>query len=66
MNMILREPQQFFFLQAFDKFYSWCPSFLDVFPDEDAFLNFALWFVVCTIVATFVASRYIKIKPHHL
>jgi len=30
-------------IRAFDKFYSMFPSFLDVFPDEDAFLTFAFW-----------------------
>ena len=30
-------------IKAFDKFYSMFPSFLDVFPDEDAFLTFAFW-----------------------
>jgi hypothetical protein len=52
--------------QAFDKFYSWFPSFLDMFPDEDAFLNFAFWFVILTIVGAFVAARFIKIKPHQI
>ena len=27
-------------IRAFDKFYSWFPSFLDMFPDEEAFVNF--------------------------
>jgi hypothetical protein len=36
-------------IRAFDKFYSWFPSFLDMFPDEEAFVNFAFWFVVLTI-----------------
>ena len=31
-------------IKAFDKFYSWFPAFLDIFPDEEAFLNFAFWF----------------------
>ena len=30
-------------IKAFDKFYSMFPSFLDVFPDEEAFLTFAFW-----------------------
>ena len=30
-------------IRAFDKFYSWFPSFLDMFPDEEAFVNFAFW-----------------------
>ena len=30
-------------IRAFDKFYSMFPAFLDVFPDEDAFLTFAFW-----------------------
>ena len=53
-------------IRAFDKFYSWFPSFLDVFPDEDAWLDFVFWFVVITLVGAFLASRYIKIKPHML
>ena len=40
-------------IRAFDKFYSWFPSFLDMFPDEEAFVNFAFWFVVFTIVMAF-------------
>ncbi len=50
-------------LKAYDRFYSWFPSFLDVFPDEDAFLEFACYFVITTIVVVIIASRYIKIKP---
>merc|ERR1711997_948242 len=53
-------------IKAFDKFYSWFPSFLDIFPDEDSFLNFAFWFVICTVAGAFVLSKFIKIKPHHL
>merc|ERR1712086_472158 len=53
-------------IKAFDKFYSWFPAFLDIFPDEEAFLNFAFWFIILTIVGAFVASRYIKIKPHQV
>ena len=53
-------------IKAFDKFYSWFPSFLDIFPDEECFLNFAFWFVICTITGAFVLSKFIKIKPHHL
>ena len=53
-------------IKAFDKFYSWFPSFLDVFPDEEAFLNFAFWFVICTIVGVIIISRYVKIKPHQI
>ena len=53
-------------IRAFDKFYSWFPSFLDVFPDEDAWLNFVFWFVLATIVVAVVVSRYIVIKPHML
>ena len=53
-------------IKAFDKFYSWFPAFLDMFPDEEAFLTFAFWFVIATVAVAFVASRYIKIKPHHL
>lgn len=50
-------------IRAFDKFYSMFPSFLDIFPDEDAFLSFAFWFVACTIVTVVVLSRFIKIQP---
>ena len=53
-------------IQAFDRFYSFFPSFIDIFPDEDAFLNFAFWFVVCTFVGAFILSRYITIKSHFL
>ena len=34
------------------------PAFLDIFPDEDAFLNFAFGFVFVTIITVFVISRY--------
>ena len=51
---------------AFDHFYSWFPSFLDMFPDEEAFVNFYFGFVIVTIVLAIVASRYIKIKPHQV
>ncbi len=50
-------------IRAFDKVYSWFPSFLDVFPDEDAFLEFVFYFVLTVLVAVLVASRYITIKP---
>ena len=53
-------------IKAFEKFYSWFPAFLDIFPDEEAFLNFAFWFFVLTIVGVVVASRYIKIKPYQV
>ena len=53
-------------IRAFDKFYSWFPSFLDIFPDEDAWLNFVFIFVVATIVGVFVISRFVTIKPHML
>lgn len=53
-------------IRAFDKFYSWFPSFLDVFPDEDAWLNFVFWFVLATIVATIVIAKRVTIKPHML
>ena len=50
-------------LRAYDKFYDMLPSFLDVFPDEDAFLNFAFYFVMCTIVTAFILARFVKIQP---
>ena len=50
-------------LRAFDRFYSWFPSFLDIFPDEDAFLNFAVVFVCCTLVTAILMSRFVKITP---
>ena len=50
-------------IKAFDKFYSWFPAFLDIFPDEEAFLNFAFWLIVLTVVDAMVASTYIKINP---
>ena len=53
-------------IRAFDKFYSMFPSFLDIFPDEDAFLNFAFWFVILTLLSAFVLSRYVTIKPQFL
>ena len=37
-------------IRAFDRFYSMFPSFLDVFPDEDAFLAFAFWYYFQTSV----------------
>ncbi len=53
-------------MRAFDRFYNWFPSFLDIFPDEDAWLTFVFWFVLATIVGVIILSRYIKIKPHTL
>ena len=53
-------------IRAFDKFYSWFPSFLDVFPDEDAWLNFVFWFVLATIVVTIIIAKRVTIKPHML
>lgn len=53
-------------IRAFDKFYSMFPSFLDIFPDEDAFLSFAFWFVLTTLVTAFILSRYITIKPQFM
>ena len=34
--------------------------------DEDAFLNFAFWFVVATLVGAFALSRYVTIKPQFM
>ena len=105
------------YFKAFDKFYSWFPSFLDMFPDEvalsffniakskyrlihlvtmtqlctiimirnhhddmcnlyilsschpqEAFLNFAFWFVILTIIGAFIAARLVvigHINNHH-
>ena len=53
-------------IRAFDKFYSWFPAFLDMFPDEETFLNFAFAFVLLTFLAALIASRFIKIKPHQI
>lgn len=39
------------------------PSFVDIFPDEDAFLEFALYFFITTIVCVCIMAKYIKIKP---
>ena len=50
-------------LKAFDRFYGMFPTFLDLFPDEDAFLEFAIWFVALTIVTVIILSRFIKITP---
>jgi len=50
-------------IRAFDKVYSWFPSFLDVFPDEDAFLEFVAYFVLATLVLFFILSRFVTIKP---
>ncbi len=50
-------------IRAFDKFYSMFPAFLDLFPDEDAFLEFAFWFVAATVVMVIIISRYVTIKP---
>ena len=49
--------------KAFDRFYGMFPTFLDLFPDEDAFLEFAVWFVAITIVSVIILSRFIKITP---
>ena len=49
--------------QAFDRFYSFFPSFLDIFPDEDVFLEFVFWFVLASIVMVIILSRFIKIQP---
>ncbi len=50
-------------VKAYDRFYSWFPAFLDMFPDEDAFLEFAFYFILTTILGVIIASRYIKIRP---
>ena len=50
-------------LRAYDRVYGMIPSFLDIFPDEDAFLAFAAQFVVASIVVAFLLARYVKIKP---
>lgn len=50
-------------IRAFDKFYSMFPSFIDIFPDEDAFLDFAFWFVVVTVVTVTILAKFVKIKP---
>ena len=39
-----------------------CYDFQDIF-DEDSFYIFAAVFTVLTCLATFLASKYIKIKP---
>ena len=39
------------------------PSFLDIFPDEDAFLDFVFYFFIVTLVTVCVLSRFVKIKP---
>jgi hypothetical protein len=49
--------------KAFDKFYNMFPSFLDVFPDEDAFLSFVTYFVLITLVTVIVLAKYVKINP---
>ncbi len=38
------------------------PAFNDVFPDEETFYVAAAVFTLVTVVAAFVASRYINIK----
>jgi hypothetical protein len=45
-------------MRAFDKFYSMFPHFLDIFPDEDAFLDFAFYFCIVTVVTVFILARY--------
>ena len=51
-------------IRAFDYFHAKIPAFLDLFPDEEAWLNFVFWFVLGTIVVIVVVSRYVTIKPH--
>lgn len=45
-----------------DKFYEQTPGFQDVF-DEETFYIFAGVITLITILAAFLASRYITIKP---
>ena len=51
-------------IRAFDYFHAKIPAFLDLFPDEEAWLNFVFWFVLITIFVICIVSRYVKIKPH--
>ena len=50
-------------IRAFDKFYSMFPSFLDLFPDEDAFLDFVFYFFILTIITVCILAKFVKIKP---
>lgn len=50
-------------IRAYDRFYNMMPSFLDLFPDEDAFLSFAAMFVASTLIVAFVLSRFVHIRP---
>ena len=46
-------------LQAFDKFYSWFPSFLDMFPDEVCFLFLQK---ICVVVFSLLSHPVIHVK----
>ena len=49
-------------LKMIENIYSQAPSFTDIF-DEDTFYIFVTFFVAGVIVLTFIASRFITIKP---
>lgn len=48
-------------MEAVDRIFSKTPSFEDIF-DEESFYLFAACFTCISVVAAFVASRYITLK----
>ena len=48
-------------MEAMDRIFSKTPSFEDIF-DEESFYLFAACFTCISVVAAFVASRYITLK----
>lgn len=48
-------------MEAVDRIFSKTPSFEDIF-DEESFYVFAACFTCISVVAAFVASRYITLK----
>lgn len=49
-------------LDVIDRIYQEIPAFTDIFTEE-SFYTFAFCFVCCTILAAFILSRFITIKP---
>lgn len=52
-------------MHLYNKLYDQLPAFADVF-DEETFLIFAIFFTILTCIATFIASRFVVLKPANL
>jgi len=48
-------------MEAADRIFDKVPAFEDIF-DEDSFYAFAAFFTLASVMAAFVASRYITLK----